>query len=338
MRDLEWTPKDYYWLCRRKRGQLSLAERRRFADAPVIMDFRRATDENPEDNCDCYNKMHLRAMAHKEKLPVIRITAEHIGCTEEEGRKMDEEKFNGLPLDCELAEGARVILIHNLAVEHGLMNGTQGIVQQVVFRTNHHPKHDRLDCRAPEAVVVDFPQYAGPSFYAEAERATWVPILRREVADGANHTVQRCQFPLILGWAMTPWKAQGMTLEKAIVRLTRAAASPGVAFVALSRVRHPDHLMLEDTFPDLATIMRQGDKESFQARQRWERRMRAHFSRTVRAYMHASETYSHEKVWTEEENKVAELFLETVRENNEAAEEDILQRCQGKTLLTTWYS
>ena len=58
--------------------------------------------------------------------------------------------------------------------------------------------------------------------------------------------------------------------------------------------------------------------------------MRAIFSRTVRAYMHASETYSHEKVWNADENKVAELFLETVRENNDAAEEDILQRCQMK--------
>ena len=102
---------------------------------------------------------------------------------------------------------------------------------------------------------------------------------------------------------MTPWKAQGMTLERAIVRLTPAAASPGVDFVALSRVRHPDHLMLEDTFPDLATIMRQGDKESFQARQRWERRMRAHFSRTVRAYMQASDMYSQDKIWNAQETK-----------------------------------
>ena len=93
--------------------------------------------------------------------------------------------------------------------------------------------------------------------------------------------------------------------------------------------------MLEDTFPDLATIMRQGDKESFQARQRWERRMRAHFSRTVRAYMQASETYSHEKIWNAEENKVAELFLETLKENTQAAEEDIVRICQEKTLHLT---
>ena len=69
VRDLEWTPEDCYWLCRRKRGQMSIADRKGFADAPVIMDFRRATENNPEDNCDCYNKAHLRAMAHKESYP-----------------------------------------------------------------------------------------------------------------------------------------------------------------------------------------------------------------------------------------------------------------------------
>ena len=68
-----------------------------------------------------------------------------------------------------------------------------------------------------------------------------------------------------------------MTLEKAVIQIGTAAAKPGVAFVALSRVRHPDHLMLEDTFPDMATIMKQSEKEAFVTRQRWERRMRVFF-------------------------------------------------------------
>ena len=79
LRDLEWTCEDYYWLCNCKRSQLSYAERARFADAPVIMDFRRTTEDNPEENCEAYNKAHLRAVAHKENLPVIRIDAEHSG-------------------------------------------------------------------------------------------------------------------------------------------------------------------------------------------------------------------------------------------------------------------
>ena len=256
LRDLDCTCEDYYWLCRRKRSQLSFAERARFADAPVIMDFRRTTEENPEENCDAYNKAHLRAMAHKENLPVIRIDAEHIGIAQEEGMKLGEEHFNSSAAQVEFVEKARVILIDNLAVEYGLMNGTQGIVKQIIFESGHHARHNNPYMRMPSAVIVDFPKYAGPRFYDDFERATWVPIEARVRNSEANKGVTRKQFPLILGWAMTPWKAQGMTLDRAIVRLTRAAASPGVAFVALSCVRHPDHLMLEDTFPDMAAIMR----------------------------------------------------------------------------------
>ena len=185
-------------------------------------------------------------MAQKDNLPVIRIDAIHTGTTQEEGKKMGEERFNGLAAQVELIEEARVILIHNLAVEYGLMNGTQGVVKQIIFETGHHPNHVNANMRMPHTIVVDFPKYAGPRFYDDHERATWEPNQPGERDADGSEGITRKQFPLILGWAMTPWKAQGMTLDRAVVRLTRAAASPGVALVALSRVRHPDHLMLED--------------------------------------------------------------------------------------------
>ena len=61
-----------------------------------------------------------------------------------------------------------------------------------------------------------------------------------------------------------------MTLDKAVVKIGRRAATPGVLFVALTRVRHPDDLMLDDDFPDMATIIKQKGTVSFQKRQRWE--------------------------------------------------------------------
>ena len=277
-------------------------------------------------------------MAHKENLPVIRIDAEHEGIDASEGMKLDESRFNGLAAQVELCEGARVILIHNLAVEFGLMNGTQGVVKQIVFATGCHPRHEDERYRMPEAIVVDFPKYAGPTFFDDAERRTWVPILVREREDGDKHSIKRRQFPLILGWAMTPWKAQGMTLDRAIVRLTQAAASPGVAFVALSRVRHPDHLMLEDSFPDMATIMKQSQKEAFQTRQRWERKMRVFFSQTIRAHMTDDNLYTPEKTWTQEENAVANSLLATVRTNPDAGEERIMRivKCQQSLVRHVW--
>ena len=327
LRDCDWTCEDYYWLCRRKRSQLSYAERARFADAPVIMDFRRTTEENPEENCDAYNKAHLRAMAHKEHLPVIRIDAQHTGIPQDEGMKLGEERFNGLAAQVEYVEGAPVILIHNIAVEQALMNGAQGVIQQIIFEKGHHPNHDNPMKRVPRAIVVDFPKYAGPAFYDEPERATWVPVEMRERKQEGNEGVTRRQFPLILGWAMTPWKAQGMTLDRAVVRLTKAASSPGVAFVALSRVRHPDHLMLDDSFPDMSTIMKQADKESFRMRQRWESRMRVYFSKTVREYMRDPELFTPEKTWTHAQSAMAEQLLRTLRSTPDLEDDAVVANC-----------
>ena len=99
----------------------------------------------------------------------------------------------------------------------------------------------------------------------------------RDIKDPeASHVIRR-QFPLVLGWALTPWKAQGLTLKKVVVKLSRAAAEPGVLFVALSRVEHPDNLMLDDDFPDFSTILKQKKHESFGKRQLWEKRARSFF-------------------------------------------------------------
>ena len=51
------------------------------------------------------------------------------------------------------------------------------------------------------------------------------------------------QIPLRLAWAMTVHKAQGMTLDAAVLDLRRAFA-PGMGYVALSRVRSLDAMSL----------------------------------------------------------------------------------------------
>jgi len=63
LREYALTMEDYFWLCRRKHAKLSLSERTFFNDAPTLMDFRRLTDSNPEDNCEFHNKQRLRAFA-----------------------------------------------------------------------------------------------------------------------------------------------------------------------------------------------------------------------------------------------------------------------------------
>ena len=50
------------------------------------MDFRKTTEDNPEDNCEFYNKAYLRQMVREKKVPLIRIEAVHEGTPEDEGK------------------------------------------------------------------------------------------------------------------------------------------------------------------------------------------------------------------------------------------------------------
>lgn len=53
----------------------------------------------------------------------------------------------------------------------------------------------------------------------------------------SNFYVYRDQFPLILAYAVTIHKCQGLSLDCAIIDLNKHAYTPGIAYVALSRVR-----------------------------------------------------------------------------------------------------
>ena len=63
-------------------------------------------------------------------------------------------------------------------------------------------------------------------------KKTWVPVFPREISDPEVKDIKRRQFPIVLAWALTPWKAQGLTLRKATVKLSHAISDPGVLFVA----------------------------------------------------------------------------------------------------------
>ena len=65
-----------------------------------------------------------------------------------------------------------------------------------------------------------------------------MPIFRsKPQAAASDAELARAQFPLTLPWALTHWKAQGMTIERVrICMRERAAGVPGVGYVAVSRV------------------------------------------------------------------------------------------------------
>ena len=190
----------------------------RFRASPVLMEFRKSTENNEEDNCEHYNRQRVRVLAQETKVPVIAFDALHIGVSHGKGMDISEDYFWGLARRLDLAVGAPILLIQNLAIKLGLINGSQGFIKIISYLPGHHPNHDDVNCRMPYTIVVDSPAYIGPRFFPDAGCATWVPLLPRECKHTEDRSVARTQFPICLAWAITPWKAQGVTLAMVILK------------------------------------------------------------------------------------------------------------------------
>ncbi|MDB5237911.1 MAG: ATPase [Candidatus Kaiserbacteria bacterium] len=114
------------------------------------------------------------------------------------------------PERLELKEGAAVMFTRN-NFEAGYVNGTLGIVQ--AFSGDGTPIVRTFDGRI-----------------IQAEPAEWA------MQDGNKVLARLTQVPLRLAWAITVHKSQGMSLDAAIMDLSRAFEY-GQGYVAISRVR-----------------------------------------------------------------------------------------------------
>ena len=207
-------------------------------------------------------------------------------------------------------ERSRVLLTQNLWVEVGLMNGALGTVVGFVWPVGGDPASDDSALKSPLCVIVEFDGLffgsRSQSFFpGEPGRERWVPIFRQKVFSASEASVYREQFPLVLAWALTHWKSQGMTLRRVRVRLSnRTAALPGVGFVSITRVRHPTHLVFEEDLPEWSVFQEAQFSANFRARRRFELRMRACFSRTLRKYGFCSAD-----AWTDDDADVAGVLI-----------------------------
>ena len=131
--------------------------------------------------------------------------------------------------------GAQIMMVTNDPFDRWV-NGSLGRVLDVTFGR----RGDR-DERGPVVVV----KFTGGDV-AEVALHTW--DITRPVASGGalRHAVVGTftQFPFVLAWAITIHKSQGQTLDRLVVDLTGGTFAPGQLYVALSRCRSLDGLVL----------------------------------------------------------------------------------------------
>ncbi|XP_074549060.1 uncharacterized protein LOC141807175 [Halichoeres trimaculatus] len=171
-----------------------------------------------------------------------------------------------LPDSILAAQGARVMLIRNLDVEDGLVNGTFGTISNIV-----------TDNRAPSGVKLLGLQLdnltAGQTLRKKllGPSDNLVYLERSEESIGKKGGVVRRQFPLKLAFACTAHKVQGMTVTSAVVSL-KSVFQPGMAYVALSRTTSLAGLTVTDfdekkiyADPDIMTALEHMRSASFQS-------------------------------------------------------------------------
>lgn len=140
----------------------------------------------------------------------------------------DEEEYmrlleQDMPRRVSFKVGAQVMLRKNLSVDEGMINGSRGVITEII---------------PGEALVVKFLN----------GKKVRVEIATRIIED-KYFTATRTQIPFILAYASTIHKCQGSTLDYVIVDLGESVFSEGQAYVALSRCKNIKGLFISEFVP-----------------------------------------------------------------------------------------
>lgn len=179
------------------------------------------------------NSLELKKIPREE----IVHQAEYFG----EPAKIEFLKKNCLaPELLSLKVGAQVMMIKNTYQKEGIINGSLGIIRDFSPRKNYPVvefSNKKILTIAPEEWLIER--------FDEEKKII--------VTDARTN-----QVPLILAWAMTIHKSQGLTLDKISCDLSDAF-SPGQVYVALSRARSLEGVFIksinfEKIFVDHAAV------------------------------------------------------------------------------------
>ena len=120
-----------------------------------------------------------------------------------------------------LCKGCQVMCISNINQDIGLVNGSQGVVKDFKSENNKYYPIVKFD-NIPYNITM--------------KEHGW------SLENNEKYTIN--QLPLILSWAITIHKSQGMSIDNAIVDVGNSVFQYGQTYVALSRVKSLNGLYL----------------------------------------------------------------------------------------------
>ena len=134
------------------------------------------------------------------------------------------------------------MLTKNVWQLKGLYNGALGTVRGIVFGDDIRPPSQ------PICILIEFDDYCGPSLVPQRRI---VPVVSEIVAFDSQYgkTGSRQQLPLVLGWAMTIHKSQGLTLNHVVLGIGIKELAFGITYVGCSRVKSYKGLAFQMSFP-----------------------------------------------------------------------------------------
>lgn len=150
----------------------------------------------------------------------------HVYTAIDKGNKYTVERLKDswmAPTELVLKEGASVMFIYNVDVKQGICNGTTG-------------------------KVVAFEESGKPVVQTTNGHRVTVEMQLWEVRSGKESVASRTQIPLILSYAVTIHKSQGMTLKNVEVNSSRIFEH-GQLYTAISRVETLGGLFIRGPYP-----------------------------------------------------------------------------------------
>uniref|UniRef100_A0A0N5B2M0 ATP-dependent DNA helicase n=1 Tax=Strongyloides papillosus TaxID=174720 RepID=A0A0N5B2M0_STREA len=219
-----------------------------------------------KDSLAVKNKLNRRIYLKKEakysREAITDISLQELESCLTVFEKKSNRKEKGLPTTLYICNSSRVMLTRNKNVRKGLCNGARGHV--VGFKhTSNIGNSTKLSALDLTGITIKFDN---------CDELVDIKPSHHRYVEG-KILIKRIQFPLQICYSMTVHKCQGLTLPSAIINFPSSKhekinETPGLLYVALSRVRTSNSLFIYELNYDRYNNANMENKEQIEKMQR----------------------------------------------------------------------